>query len=83
MDKTLEVVFDGEVFRPVSVPELTPHAVYLIRVISQVPSTEERDEDAWDVLERMAGTVDGPDDWSLEHDHYLYGTPKRSGRPSE
>ncbi len=25
----------------------------------------------------IARTVDEPSDWSLEHDHYLYGTPKR------
>ena len=24
----------------------------------------------------LAGSVEAPADWSLEHDHYLYGTPK-------
>ncbi|HEX8211541.1 MAG TPA: hypothetical protein VF584_15320 [Longimicrobium sp.] len=32
----------------------------------------------WDLLEHAAGTVDMPADWASEHDHYLYGTPKRS-----
>ena len=32
----------------------------------------------WEFLERIAGTVEMPADWSSEHDHYLYGTPKRS-----
>ncbi len=32
---------------------------------------------AWDVLESLTGTIDAPTDWSSEHDHYLYGTPKR------
>jgi len=32
--------------------------------------------DAWDVLESLTGTVEAPADWSAEHDHYLYGTPK-------
>lgn len=32
--------------------------------------------DAWDVLESLIGTIDGPPDWASEHDHYLYGTPK-------
>lgn len=32
----------------------------------------------WDLLEHAAGTVDMPADWAGEHDHYLYGTPKRS-----
>ena len=44
------------------------------------PGTEEqgtKEEDAWDVLESFVGTVEAPADWSAEHDHYLYGTPKR------
>jgi hypothetical protein len=31
----------------------------------------------WDVLDSLTGTVEAPADWSAEHDHYLYGTPKR------
>jgi hypothetical protein len=31
---------------------------------------------AWDVLESLTGTVEAPADWSAEHDHSLYGTPK-------
>jgi hypothetical protein len=31
---------------------------------------------AWDVLESIAGTVEAPVDWSAQHEHYLYGTPK-------
>lgn len=33
-------------------------------------------DSAWDVLESLTGTVEAPADWSAEHDHYLYGTPK-------
>jgi hypothetical protein len=33
--------------------------------------------DVFAVLEKLAGSVEAPDDWSAEHDHYLYGTPKR------
>lgn len=32
----------------------------------------------WDLLEQAAGSVEMPADWASEHDHYLYGTPKRS-----
>ena len=32
----------------------------------------------WDLLRHAAGTVEMPADWASEHDHYLYGTPKRS-----
>jgi hypothetical protein len=34
--------------------------------------------DVFAVLEKLAGSVEAPVDWSAEHDHYLYGTPKRS-----
>jgi hypothetical protein len=37
-----------------------------------------KNRDLWDVLEEHAGSIEGPKDWSVEHDHYLYGTPKRS-----
>ncbi|NJN87441.1 MAG: hypothetical protein HC881_15470 [Leptolyngbyaceae cyanobacterium SL_7_1] len=32
---------------------------------------------AWDVLESLTGTIEAPTDWSAEHGHYLYGTPKQ------
>jgi hypothetical protein len=54
-------------------------------VIFHVEATENGDAqppqtgNAWDVLDALAGTVNAPTDWALEHDHYLYGTPKRSG----
>jgi hypothetical protein len=36
------------------------------------------DGGVWDLLEQAAGTVEMSADWASEHDHYLYGTPKRS-----
>jgi hypothetical protein len=32
---------------------------------------------AWDTVESLTGTIQAPADWSREHDHYLYGTPKQ------
>lgn len=32
--------------------------------------------DALDVLDRLTGTVEAPEDWADQHDHYLYGTPR-------
>jgi hypothetical protein len=40
------------------------------------------EDDALSVLEALAGSIEGPADWSAEHDHYLYGTPKRSAKPA-
>jgi len=33
--------------------------------------------DALSVLEALAGSIEAPADWAAEHDHYLYGAPKR------
>lgn len=33
------------------------------------------------VLEGLIGTVEAPADWAAEHDHYLYGTPRRAREP--
>lgn len=32
---------------------------------------------AWSALRTHAGSVDMPEDWAKEHDHYLYNTSKR------
>lgn len=32
----------------------------------------------WDILEALTCTTETSADWSAEHDHYLYGAPKRS-----
>ncbi len=89
---TFEARFDGEVFRPVGPVSLPSGVVYTIsirgplaiepRVVDQpiaapVDPKVPPAETAWEVLDRMVGTYDGPTDWSAEHDHYLYGTPKR------
>jgi hypothetical protein len=33
---------------------------------------------AFEVLERLSGTVEAPYDWAANHDHYLYGTPRKN-----
>jgi len=44
-----------------------------LQVAPPVPARES----LWDILESLAGTIEAPADWAIEHDHYLYGTPKR------
>lgn len=75
MSKTLTAVFDGDVLRPDSPLDLKPNTRYVIIIESVEQSAASGD--AWDVLEAMTGTVEAPSDWSSQHDHYLYGTPKR------
>lgn len=43
----------------------------------QTVSFVQNQQNAWDVLESIMGTVEAPPDWSINHDHYLYETAKR------
>ncbi len=88
MSKVANVYYDGEVFRPEGPVDLEPNARYVISIeAAPARATQEvapeNGETAWDVLDRLTGSIEGPGDWASEHDHYLYGTPKRSGDPKE
>jgi len=78
MSQTLRALFDGQVFRPETPPDLEPNTSYLISIQDLDADTS---PNAWDVLSRLAGTVEAPEDWASEHDHYLYGTDKRGATP--
>ena len=78
MSKILTVTFDGSVLRPDIPPDLEPNKRYVITIVSEdISSSQIKTTDVWDVLEDLTGTVDAPEDWASQHDHYLYGTPKR------
>jgi hypothetical protein len=72
--KTLHAIFDGNVLRPEGLVDLELNVRYLVTI-------ERKDEtdkpNLWDTLNKFSGKVEGPEDWSKEHDHYLYGVPKR------
>lgn len=81
MRHTITATFDGSVLRPESPPGLVPNARYLLTV--EPVDAAKLDRDAWDALSDLSGTVNAPDDWSREHDHYLYGVPKREAATQE
>ncbi len=70
MDAQITVVFDGEVFRPTKPTDLTPNTTYTITVH---PTESSEPINAWDVLQELTGTITMPQDWSENHQHYLYG----------
>lgn len=72
---TIEVVFDGEVFRPEQPVDLLPNTRY--RVTLAESGVREPERDAWTVLEELAGTIDAPEGWSSAHDNHLYEGPQR------
>ena len=77
MRTTAPATYDGHVLRPDTPLNLPPDTRCLVTIETCPPDAEERD--AWDALETLAGTVEAPADWSLQHDHYLAGGPKRHG----
>jgi hypothetical protein len=76
MGATITAVFDGKVLRPDAPVELKPNTRYRLTVDGEIRPAADADQDAWEVLEELAGAVEAPSDWAAEHDHYLYGTPK-------
>ncbi|KKO19353.1 MAG: hypothetical protein DCC43_15310 [Candidatus Brocadia sp.] len=74
MSKTFHVIYDGKVLRPEGPVDLEPNTHYVVTIERKELSET---HDLWNVLGSLTGKVEGHEDWSQEHDHYLYGTPKR------
>lgn len=68
--KNGQITFD----EPVELPE---GGVVNVELINHGLETTERHPTIWDKLLELAGTVEGPEDWARNHDHYIHGTPKR------
>jgi hypothetical protein len=63
-----QIAFD----EPVTLPEGAQVQVEIMQSGADQPTI-------WDRLLEIAGTVEGlPPDMAENHDHYLYGTPKKS-----
>ncbi len=60
---------------PVALPE---GVAVNVEIIEQKTDAAERGPSIWDKLLELAGSVDGPEDWARNHDHYIHGTPKKS-----
>jgi predicted DNA-binding antitoxin AbrB/MazE fold protein len=70
---TIDAVFDGWVFRPIQPITLPPNT----RVQIAVTATETKSLSFLDVAEALA--FDGPPDWSVQLDEYLYGNRTING----
>ena len=75
MAKTFEAVFDGKVFHPDGKVKLTPNKHYILIVREKFEKVDSLN--AWDILDGLTGTLEAPEDWAFEHDHYLYGIPRK------
>jgi predicted DNA-binding antitoxin AbrB/MazE fold protein len=75
MTKTLEVVYDGSVFRPSGPVNLEAGKKYTISVSPPDKDNDVEQDPAFDIASLAVAT--NIPDLSAEHDHYLYGLPKR------
>ncbi len=77
MSQTIPVVSDGEVFRPTAPVNLPPGGEYHVTVDDSdaQPEAEVMPEIFRLILDRARDL--GVGDLAEQHDHYLYGTPKR------
>ena len=76
MSQTFTAVFDGDVLRPDAPLNLRPNNRYIL-IAQEIPEQSSDSGNAWDLLAALTGSVQAPEDWAAEHDHYLYGTAKR------
>ena len=70
--------FDGKVFVPDEPVDL-PRGQAVVLHVQRAPTAADEKAGGRSLLEALSphiGSIDMPADWSLEHDHYLYGTPK-------
>jgi len=72
---TVKATYDGSSFKIHEPIDLEPNTEYIITVEKK---EIEKSVNAIEFLIRNAGTIHGPSNFSEEHDHYLYGTPKMS-----
>jgi hypothetical protein len=77
MRQSVRVLFDGKVFLPQEPVDLEPNARYDITIepVAETPNAQEVERP----LRRYAALAQdlGVSDLAAQHDHYLYGTPKR------
>jgi hypothetical protein len=77
MQRSVHVVFDGEVLRPEEPLDLEPNGRYVV-TIEEVPPTPEGSGEPG-ILDDLHDLITGfgVTDLAAQHDHYLYELPKR------
>ena len=69
--------FDGKVIVRDEPLELPRGQALIVHVEADRADLQSQPVNAIELLRSLAGSVEAPADWSEQHDHYLYGTPKR------
>ena len=77
---TVKATYDGSSFKILEPLDLEPNAEYILTIEKK---KQEKPVHAIEFLIKNAGIIHGPSDFSEEHDHYLYGTPKKGKKLNE
>lgn len=82
MTRTFQAIFDGKVLCPEEPIDLEANSHYLLTIepMEEVEKVKEVDEVENDLAFNLSSLAvkTGIPDLAAEHDHYLYGTPKRN-----
>ena len=80
MTKSFKARFDGKVLVPEGPVELPTGASLDVEVALPAPAQEEQGSTLADIAEwasKLPPIENSPGDAAAQHDHYLYGAPKR------
>lgn len=77
--KTIKAFFDGYVFIPHAPVDLSAGSELELSILAAptVPARGSTLQQLAEIADEFPGNPDLPDDLAAQHDHYLYGTPKR------
>jgi predicted DNA-binding antitoxin AbrB/MazE fold protein len=80
---TIHAIYENGVFRPLEAVELPDKAEVEISIQSTKPCSSKAQighpalRRLLEIADRYPGDPNSPTDRAAQHDHYLYGTPKR------
>jgi predicted DNA-binding antitoxin AbrB/MazE fold protein len=81
MTRTITVVYDGEVLRPTEPLDLERDAEYRVTIEDTQPRADDDatvEDERYPLTKFLKYATDmGIPDFAEQHDHYLYGTPKK------
>lgn len=81
MTTTLRAKFDGKVFVPSGPVDVPAGAEFTLQLEPVSTSTEDPPlVRLGRALDQLPSDPNAPTDGAIQHDHYLYGTPKRENR---
>ena len=77
MTRTIKVHFDGKVFVSDQPVDLAVGTQVEVHIVASTPEQRGPLMDLIDWVQTLPPLSDSPGDAVAQHDHYLYGTPKR------